>query len=124
MENRHETQDIGSGVTGKPGISYDAERLGEPGQPGVPTGDQYPTNEGEGGMDDAIVADVDIPGAYPSDRGDPTGEPLSSEPEPTKETRNAGSLGDLTEADSRGTMREETGGLGSPMYDDEKREDA
>lgn len=59
-------------------------------EPGVPTGDQYPSNEGEG-MDDAIAADVHIPGPYPSD-GD-TGEPLSSGPEPTKETRDAASLG-------------------------------
>jgi hypothetical protein len=36
---------MGSGVSSKPGISYDSERLGEPGDPGVPTGDQYPTNE-------------------------------------------------------------------------------
>jgi hypothetical protein len=118
---RHETQDIGSGLTGKPGISYDSERLGEPGQPGVPTGDQYPSNEGGGdGMDDAIVADVNIPGAYPSDRGDPTGEPLSTGSEPTKETRDTASLGDLTENVSSETVREETGGLGSPAYDDEK----
>lgn len=122
MENSPETQDIGSGVAGKSGISYDPERLGEPGQPGVPTGDQYPTNEGEDGMDDTIVADVEIPGAYPSERGDPTGEPLSSGPEPTKETRSAGSLGSLTEDASHGTTREDTGGLGSPAYDDEKRE--
>jgi hypothetical protein len=38
-------QDIGSGLAGKPGVAYDTEELGEPGQPGVPTGDQYPTNE-------------------------------------------------------------------------------
>lgn len=63
---RHETQDIGSGLTGEPGISYDSERLGEPGQPGVPTGDQYPSNEGGGdGMDDAIVADVTSPAPIP-----------------------------------------------------------
>lgn len=118
---RHATQDIGSGVAGKPGISYDSERLGESGQPGVPTGDQFPSNEEkEEGMDDAIAADVHIPGAYPSDRGDATGEPLSSGPEPTKETRNTGSLGDLTENVSQERVREETGGLGSPSYDDEK----
>lgn len=94
------------------------EDRGDPGQPGVPTGDQYPSNEGEGeGMNDAIAADVHIPGPYPSD-GD-TGE-SSSGPEPTKETRDAASLGDLTENVSRETVREETGGLGSPVYDDEK----
>lgn len=31
--------------SGTPGVSYDTERLGEPGQPGVPLGDQSPTNE-------------------------------------------------------------------------------
>lgn len=118
---RHATQDIGSGVAGKPGISYDSERLGDPGQPGVPTGDQYPSNEGEGnGMDEAIVADVHIPGPYSSDRGDATGESSSPGSEPTKETRDAGSLGDLTENVSKETTRDETGGLGSPAYDDQK----
>ncbi len=70
-------------------------------------------------MDDAIGPDVDIPGPYPTPRGDPTGEPMSSEPEPTKATRDAGSLGDLTDEASTSTMREETGGLGSPLYDEE-----
>jgi hypothetical protein len=118
MADRPETKDMGSGVSGKPGLSYDPERLGEAGQPGVPTGDQYPTNERDG---DSIVADVDVPGPYPSD-GD-TGEPLSQEPEPTKATRDASSLGDLTEAASADTTREETGGLGSPLYDDDKSTD-
>jgi hypothetical protein len=75
---------------------------------------EQPANENE-----AIVADVDIPGPYPTGRGDPTGEPLSSEPEPTKATRGTGSLGDLTEGTSTSTMREETGGLGSPIYNEE-----
>ncbi|MDQ3763759.1 MAG: hypothetical protein M3460_19735 [Actinomycetota bacterium] len=120
----HETQDLGAGVAGTSGVAYDPERVGEPGQPGVPTGDQYPSNEGEAGMDDSIVADVDIPGPYPSERGDPTGEPLSPGPEPTKADRGAGSLGDLTEDRSTATIREETtGGLGSPIYDEEKRQD-
>jgi hypothetical protein len=77
---------------------------------------KQPTSE----MNEAIGPDVHIPGPYPSGRGDPTGEPLSSEPEPTKTTRGAGSLGDLTEEVSTSTMREETGGLGSPMYDDDR----
>lgn len=82
---------------------------------GVPDKAEQPTNE-----NDAIIADVNIPGPYPTGRGDPTGQPLSSEPEPTKETRSAGSLGDLTEQASPSTVREETGGLGSPIYDEEK----
>jgi hypothetical protein len=44
---------------------------------------------------------------------------MSSEPEPTKATRDAGSLGDLTEDVSTSTMSENTGGMGSPIYDEE-----
>ncbi|MGH3822914.1 MAG: hypothetical protein ACRDRA_08790 [Pseudonocardiaceae bacterium] len=55
-------QDIGSGLAGRPGVAFDAEKLGEPGQPGVPTEDQYPTNE----FDDDIEekggsADIEAP---------------------------------------------------------------
>lgn len=78
----------------------------------MPDNAASPTNEKQG-----IVADVDVPGPYPTGRGDPTGEPLTSEPEPTKETRDAASLGNLTEELSAGTVREETGGLG-PLYGD------
>jgi hypothetical protein len=123
MADSPETQEMGSGVRGKPGTAYDPDALGESGQPGVPTGDQYPTNEAKGDMNDAIVADVHIPGPYPSDQGDPTGEPLSSGPEPTKATRSAGSLGNLTEDTSTSTTREDTGGLGSPIYDEDKQGD-
>jgi hypothetical protein len=42
MADSPETQEMGSGVSGKPGTAYDPDRVGEPGQPGVPTGDQYP----------------------------------------------------------------------------------
>jgi len=80
----------------------------------VPDKAERPTNQ-----NDAIVADVDIPGPYPTGRGDPTGEPLSAEPEPTKETRGAGSLGNLTEEASTAAVREETGGLGSAIYEEE-----
>jgi hypothetical protein len=74
-----------------------------------------PTNE----TNDAIGPEVHIPGPYPTGRGDPTGEPLSSEPEPTKATRGTGSLGNLTEEKGTSKMREETGGLGSPIYKEE-----
>lgn len=77
---------------------------------------EQPTDE----MNEAIGPDVDIPGPYPSGRGDPTGKPLSTEPEPTKATRGTGSLGSLTKAMSTSTVREETGGLGSPICDDER----
>jgi hypothetical protein len=93
MAESSEPRETGSGAAGKSGIAYDPESVGEPGQPGVPTGDQYPTNERDGKKD--IAADVDIPGPYPTGHGDPTGEPLSSEAEPTRESRDAGSLGDL-----------------------------
>jgi hypothetical protein len=43
----HAMQDIGSGAAGEPGVTYDINGLGEPGDPGVPTGGQYPTNERE-----------------------------------------------------------------------------
>jgi len=82
---------------------------------GMPDRAEQPTND----TNDAVGPEVDIPGPYPTGRGDPTGEPLSPEPEPTKATRSAGSLGDLTEAESTSTMREETGGLGSPIYEEE-----
>lgn len=85
----------------------------------MPDKAEQPTNE-----NDAIVADVDIPGPYPTGRGDPTGEPLSPEPEPTKATRGAGSLGNLTEKVSTSTMREETGGLGSPIYEESAAKEA
>lgn len=123
MADSPETQEMGSDVSGRPGIAYDPEKLGEPGQPGVPTGDQYPTNETKGEMNDAIVADVHIPGPYPADQGDPTGEPFSSEPEPTKATRSAESLGDLTKSMSTSPTRQATGGLGSPIYDEDKQTD-
>jgi hypothetical protein len=106
MAEHSRAQDTGSGVTG---------------QPGVPRGDQYPSNEGDKERD--IVADVDIPGPYPSGRGDPTGEPLSSDSEDPQATRTGGSLGNLTEDVSTSSMREETGGLGSPVLDEEKRQE-
>lgn len=81
----------------------------------MPDKTEQPTDD----MNAAIGPDVDIPGAYPTPRGDPTGEPMSSEPDPTKATRDAGSLGDLTKENSTSTMREGTGGLGSPIYDEE-----
>lgn len=110
------------GAEGTSGVAYDEQRLGEPGQPGVPTGDQYPTNE-PGGGEEAITADVTIPGPYPSATGDPDAEyPGSDEPEPTKQSREAGSLGDLTAQRSQGTIRDETGGLGSPIFDEETKE--
>ena len=91
---RHTTQDIGSGAAGKPGVAYDTDRLGEPAEAGVPTGDQHPTNErgniSEGGHGGVGIDDP--PGTHPA------GESVSSEPEPTEApTRQGGTLGELTE---------------------------
>ncbi|HEY2762532.1 MAG TPA: hypothetical protein VGJ13_00725, partial [Pseudonocardiaceae bacterium] len=115
MADSSETRDTGSGMSGKPGTAYDPEKLGEPGQPGVPMGDQHPTNERDD--KEEIVADVHIPGPYPSAEGDPTGEPLSSEPEPTKETRDAGSLGDLVHGSDTPATAGMTGSPSGPIYE-------
>lgn len=100
------------------GTAYDSERLEEPGQWGVPTGDQHPTNE-EGGIRDSISADVHVPGPYPSDSTNTSAS--SSDPEPTEDARDANSLGNLTKDVGTSKMREQTGGLGSPLYNDENR---
>lgn len=96
----HATPDIGSGTAGEPGVAYDTDRLGESGDPGVPTGGQYPTNErdniSEGGYGGAGIDDV------PGTRS--PGESVSSEPEPTSADRDAGSLGDLTQDASTSEM--------------------
>lgn len=68
----------------------------------------------------AIGPDVDVQGPYPSgrvssERGD------AGDPAPTKKTREAESLGDLTREVSTSTVAEESGGMGSPLYDEEKR---
>jgi hypothetical protein len=91
---RHTTQDIGSGAAGEPGVAYDPDSVGEPVPPGVPTGDQHPTNErgniSEGGHGGVGIDDP--PGTHPA------GESVSSEPEPTEAaTRQGGALGELTE---------------------------
>jgi hypothetical protein len=94
MEETRATQDVGSGSAGEPGVAYDTDSLGERGDPGVPTGDQHPTNEPgnikEGGYGGVGIADV--PGTRPA------GEPVSSDSEPSRgATRQGGTLGELTE---------------------------
>ena len=95
----HVTRDIGSGTAGEPGVAYDTDRLGEPGDPGVPSGDQYPTNERdnitEGGYGGVGIDDP--PGTRP------VGESVSSGPEPTRGGQ-TGSLGDLAENVSTSEM--------------------
>lgn len=69
-------------------------------------------------MNEAIGPDVDVPGAYPSDRvSGPAG--AESQPKPTKETRETRSFGDAAEDQSTSTVADETGGMGGPTYDDE-----
>ena len=96
----HATPDIGSGTAGESGVAYDTDRLGESGDPGVPTGDQHPTNEREGisvgGHGGSGIEDV------PGTRS--PGESVSSESEPTSADRDAGSLGDLTQDVSTSEM--------------------
>jgi hypothetical protein len=120
MEDASEThgmRDLGSGVAGEPGIAYDAERLGEPGDPGVPTGDQYPTEERDNIKEGGGSVGVDIPGTRPS------GESLSSEPEPTKATRDGGSLGNLAEEVSTSEMAATRKvATGDDPYSDEEAE--
>lgn len=95
--------------------SDDANKVGDPGQPGVPTGDQRPTNEGNETKN--IVADVHIPGPYPTGQGDPTGEPLSSEQEPTKADRDAASLGDVVEGTGLPAMDPAAANIGGSEHD-------
>jgi hypothetical protein len=95
-----------------PGVAAGAGQ--EDSMSNVPDKTEQPTNE-----NDEIVAPVEVPGPYPTARGNPTGKPLSAEPEPTKETRGTGSLGDLTKEASTSAVREETGGLGSTIYEEE-----
>jgi hypothetical protein len=55
-------QDIGSGLAGRPGVAFDAEKLGEPGQPGVPMGDQHPTNKDDDSIGESGgSADLEVP---------------------------------------------------------------
>lgn len=70
-------------------------------------------------MNQAIGPDVDIPGPYPS--GQVSDHRDADKSAPTKETREAGSLGDLTREASTSTVAENSGGLGSPMIDGEER---
>ena len=71
------------------------------------------------GMNEAIGPDVTVPGPYPSDQvSGPSGE-TGSQSEPTKETRDTKSFGDAAQETSTSMTAEETGGLGSPSYDDQ-----
>jgi len=76
-------------------------------------------------MNQAIGPEVNIPGPYPTGEAPTSAETADSashEHAQTEVTRDADSLGDLTKDVSTSTVATETGGLGSPIYDEEKRE--
>jgi hypothetical protein len=100
-QERHVASEMGSGVAGTSGTSYDRERLGEPGDPGVPTGDQYPSNERDNIEEGGGSVGIAVPGTRPPGTR-PPGESLSSDPESTE--RATGSLGALTEDVSTSEM--------------------
>ena len=63
----HATPDIRSGSAREPGVAYDTDRLGEPGQPGIPTGDQYPANKRDNITEDEYERRYRrVPGTHPS----------------------------------------------------------
>lgn len=92
------------------GTSNDPKTTENSAQQGVPAGDQRPTNERDGARN--ISADVHVPGPYPSDRDHTTGAPGASEPEPGKEDRDTGSLGDLVEGIGAPPVEAEAGQAG------------
>lgn len=75
-------------------------------------------------LNEKVGPAVNIPGPYPtgqapsSDDTDASAS-RSSQSEPTKGTREAASLGDLTKETSTSTVAGETAGLRSPALDDE-----
>jgi len=74
-------------------------------------------------LDEAIGPNVNIPGPYPTGQASSSADTgvsasHSSQPEPTKETREAESLGDLTKETSTSTVAEETAGLRSPALNE------
>jgi hypothetical protein len=73
----HATPDIRSGSAREPGVAYDTDRLGEPGQPGIPTGDQYPANKRDNITEDEYEASVST-----RPRNSPFRPAISSELEP------------------------------------------
>ena len=70
-------------------------------------------------MNEAIGPEVTVPGPYPSDQVSGPSAEAGSQPEPTKETRDAKSFGDAAEETSTSITAETTGGMGSPTYDEQ-----
>lgn len=71
------------------------------------------------GMNEAIGPDVTVPGPYPSDQVSGPSAEAGSQSEPTKATRDTKSFGDAAQETSTAMTAEETGGMGSPTYDDQ-----
>ncbi len=77
-------------------------------------------------LNESIGPDVDIPGPHPTGRAPNSREAAeagSHQSEPTTTPRQAASLGDLTEEVSTSEVPEKSGGLGSPIYDEERQAD-
>jgi len=84
------------------------------------------TEQSRDEMNQAVGPEVSIPGPYPSVDA-PTSAETANAPSPqqaqTQVTRDTGSLGDLAKEQSTSTVAAESGGLGSPLFDDEKHPD-
>ena len=75
----HTTRDLGSGTAGQPGIAYDPESVGETGQQGVPTGDQYPIEERDNIQMGGDSVGLNPPGAQtPGESRHSGGEPTDA----------------------------------------------
>jgi hypothetical protein len=77
-------------------------------------------------MNQAIGPEVRVPGPYPSTEAPSSAETANApaqEQARTEVTRDADSLGDLNREQSMSTVAEESGGLGSPVLEEEKQEE-
>jgi hypothetical protein len=84
------------------------------------------TEQSRDDMNQAIGPEVSIPGPYPTGEAPTSAETANTPSQPpahTQVSQDVGSLGDLTKEQSTSTVAEESGGLGSPLYEDEKRQD-
>jgi hypothetical protein len=76
-------------------------------------------------LNQAIGPDVTIPGPFPTGSAPTSKEAAESDSpqsEPAEAPRSGGSLGDLTKEVSSSAVPDESGGLGSAIYDDEDAE--
>jgi hypothetical protein len=73
-------------------------------------------------LNEAVGPDVTIPGPHPTGSAPTTTEAAESDShpsEPAEAPRSGKSLGDLTQEVSTSAVPDESGGLGSAIYDDE-----